>query len=152
LCAALGAPSLSGAQLPALGDGEGMTLGAERRLGDQIARELYRDSDYLDDPVLQEYVEGIWRQLMQAARQRGELTPEQDELFAWQVVLGRDRQVNAFALPGGYMGVYLGLIAVVANRDELASVLGHELSHITQRHISRLMSKEGQQTPLLVAA
>jgi predicted Zn-dependent protease len=68
------------------------------------------------------------------------------------VVLGRDRQVNAFALPGGYMGVYLGLIAVVANRDELASVLGHELSHITQRHISRLMSKEGQQTPLVVAA
>ena len=81
-----------------------MTLGAERRLGDQIARELFRDPDYLDDPVLQAYVEDIWLSLMQAARARGELTPDQDERFAWTVVLGRDRQVNAFALPGGYMG------------------------------------------------
>lgn len=152
LCLSLCAPPLATAQLPSLGGGEGMTLGAERRLGDQIARELYRDPDYLDDPVLQAYVEDIWLSLMQAARSRGELSPDQDERFAWEVVLGRDRQVNAFALPGGYMGVYLGLIAVVANRDELASVMGHELSHITQRHISRLMSKEGQQTPLMIAA
>lgn len=152
LCASLSAPPLATAQLPSMGGGDGMTLGAERRLGDQIARELFRDPDYLDDPVLQAYVEDIWQSLMQAARARGELTPDQDERFAWTVVLGRDRQVNAFALPGGYMGVYLGLIAVVANRDELASVLGHELSHITQRHISRLMSKEGQQTPLMIAA
>ena len=140
------------AQLPALGDTGSMTLGAERKLGDQIADELYRDPDYLDDPVLMEYVQTIWDALRSAAKARGELTPEQDERFAWQIILGRDREVNAFALPGGYMGVYLGLISIVSNRDELASVLGHELSHITQRHISRLMTHDGQQTPLLVAA
>ena len=89
-----GLSSLAPAQLPALGDGEGMTLGAERRLGDQIARELYRDPDYLDDPVLQEYEEGIWQQLLQAARQRGDLTPDLDERFAWQVLLGKDRQAG----------------------------------------------------------
>ena len=49
----------------------------------------------------------------------------------------RDRSVNAFALPGGFVGVHLGLIAITATRDELASVLAHELSHVTQRHIAR---------------
>ena len=49
----------------------------------------------------------------------------------------RDRTVNAFALPGGYVGVHLGLMAITVSRDELASVLAHELSHVTQRHIAR---------------
>jgi predicted Zn-dependent protease len=68
------------------------------------------------------------------------------------VLLGRDRAVNAFALPGGYLGVNLCLIGVVATRDELASVLAHELSHVTQRHISRLIAQQSRQTPLLVGA
>jgi predicted Zn-dependent protease len=55
-------------------------------------------------------------------------------------------------LPGGYLGVHLGLIAIVSSRDELASVLGHELSHVTQRHISRLIAKQGQQTPWMIGA
>ncbi len=90
-----------------------MTASAERQLGDRIIRELYRDPDYIDDPVLGEYVQGIWQSLLAAARARGELSPELDERFAWQVLLGRDRTVNAFALPGGYLGVHLGLIGVV---------------------------------------
>ncbi|MFZ4625228.1 MAG: M48 family metalloprotease [Rhodoferax sp.] len=138
--------------LPLLGDGSEMASGAERRLGDRIVRELYRDPDYLDDPVLTDYVQGIWQQLLAAARLRGDLTAELDERFAWKILLGRDRSVNAFALPGGYFGVNLGLLAVVGSRDELASVLGHELSHVTQRHISRLISKNAQQTPWLIGA
>lgn len=129
-----------------------MTSADERRLGDRIARELYRDPDYLDDPVLADYVQGVWQPLLVAARTRGDLSPELDERFAWQILLGRDRSVNAFALPGGYLGVHLGLLAVVSNRDELASVLGHELSHVTQRHISRLIAKDKQQTPWLIGA
>ena len=139
-------------QLPTLGDGSDISSSAERRLGDRIARELYRDPDYLDDPVLADYVQGIWQPLMAAARARGDLTPELEERFAWEIMLGRDRSVNAFALPGGYLGVHLGLIAVVANRDELASVLGHELSHVTQRHIARLMSRQSQQAPWMLGA
>jgi predicted Zn-dependent protease len=138
--------------LPLLGDGSAMTSADERRLGDRIARELFRDPDYLDDPVLADYVQGVWQPLLAAARQRGELTPEIDERFAWQIMLGRDRTVNAFALPGGYLGVNLGLLAVVSNRDELASVLGHELSHVTQRHISRLIAKDSAQTPWMIGA
>lgn len=140
------------AQLPALGDGAEMSLAAERRLGDRIARSLYRDPDYLDDAVLGEYVQGIWQRLLQGARQRGELMPEFEAAFAWEVALGRDRSVNAFALPGGYLGVHLGLIAVVANEDELASVLAHELSHVTQRHIARLIGQQSAQGPWVIAA
>jgi predicted Zn-dependent protease len=145
-------PRPASLQLPTLGDGSDMTSAAERRLGDRIAREIYRDPDYIDDPVLAEYVQGIWQPLLAAARGRGDLTGELDERFAWQVMLGRDRTVNAFALPGGYLGLHLGLIAVVGSRDELASVMGHELSHVTQRHISRLMSKQGQQAPWMIGA
>ena len=129
-----------------------MNSNTERRLGDRIARELYRDPDYIDDPVLSEYVQGVWQPLLTAARSRGDLSAELDERFAWKILMGRDRSVNAFALPGGYFGVHLGLLAMVDGRDELASVLGHELSHVTQRHISRLLSKQGQQLPWMIGS
>ena len=138
--------------LPQLGDDQLMSIAAERKLGQRIARDIYRDPDYLDDAVLGDYVQRIWQPLMRAARQRGDITPELQERFAWQVMLARDRSVNAFALPGGYLGVHLGLIAMVANRDELASVLSHELSHVTQRHIARITSKQSQQAPWLLGA
>ncbi|OLP07729.1 peptidase M48 family protein [Rhodoferax antarcticus ANT.BR] len=138
--------------MPLLGDSSAVASAEERRLGDRIARELFRDPDYLDDPVLADYVQGVWQPLLVAARQRGELTPELDERFAWQILLGRDRTVNAFALPGGYLGINLGLLGVVSSRDELASVLGHELSHVTQRHISRLIAKDSAQTPWMIGA
>ncbi|WP_367265363.1 M48 family metalloprotease [Polaromonas sp.] len=129
-----------------------MTASAERRLGDRIASSIYRDPDYLDDPVLGDYLQSIWQPLMAAARARGELGAELDERFAWEIMLIRNRTVNAFALPGGYLGVHLGLISAVENRDELASVLAHELIHVTQRHISRLITKQNQQMPWLLAA
>ncbi len=150
---ALQAPSIHAQPaLPTLGDGLELTTSAERRIGDSIIRELYRDPDYVDDPVLQEYVQGIFQSLVVAARARGELSPELEERFAWEILLGRDRTVNAFALPGGYMGVHLGLIGVVASRDELASVMAHELSHVTQRHIARLMAQQQRTTPLMIGA
>ncbi len=116
--------------LPSLGDAGEMTALEERKLGDAIIRELYRDPDYIDDPVVGEYVDGLWRRLLVAARARGELPPELDERFAWEVLLGRDRSVNAFALPGGFIGVHTGLIAASATESELATVLAHEMTHM----------------------
>ncbi|MFM1979894.1 MAG: hypothetical protein RLZ68_1159, partial [Pseudomonadota bacterium] len=155
-------PGISGGQtvgavnnnsaLPNLGDASTMSASAERRLGDRIARELYRDPDYLDDPVIMEYVQAIWQPLLAAARLRGELPAEIDSAFAWEILLGRDRAVNAFALPGAYLGLHLGLVGVVTSRDELASVLAHELSHVTQRHISRLISRQSSMAPWVMGA
>lgn len=143
---------ISGNRLPNLGDGIDIPLGVERRLGENIAREIYRDPDYIDDPVLGDYVQSFWQVLLNAARQRGELTPELEQQFAWEVTLIRDRSINAFALPGGYLGVHLGLISAVSNGGELASVLAHELSHVTQRHIARMMSQQGRQGPMVIGA
>lgn len=139
------------AQLPALGGGGDLSLAAERKLGEQVARELYRDPDFIEDPVLDEYVLGIWTRLLAAARSRGDLA-EIDERFAWQVLLGKDRTINAFALPGGWMGMNLGLLSAATSADEVAAVLGHELTHVPQRHISRMMAQQSQQMPLILAA
>lgn len=141
-------------QLPALGDtaSEDFGVGAERKLGDQIMREIRRDPDYSDDPVLLEYLQGVFQPLVAAARRRGEIGPDLDQRFAWEPFLVRDRSVNAFALPGGYIGVHLGLMAMTSTRDELASVLAHELSHITQRHIARGIANSKRQSLIGIAS
>ncbi len=158
VCAAMLLPmapaqaQLNNGRLPNLGDGAEVPLGVERRLGESIAREIYRDPDYLDDPVLGDYLQSIWQPLLASARQRGELTPELEQQFAWEVALIRERSINAFALPGGYLGVHLGLISAVSSADELASVLAHELSHVTQRHIARMIAQQGRQGPMVMGA
>ena len=155
LCVALGLAPMANAQvrLPSLGEAasDEVTVSAEKRLGEQIMREIRRDPDYLDDPLLLEYLQSIWRPLVAAARQRGEVAPDIDAAFAWESFLVRDRSVNAFALPGGYVGVHLALIALTGSADELASVLGHELSHITQRHIARSIVVGQRQSLLAIA-
>lgn len=138
--------------LPSLGDGSGMTVAAERTLGDSIARDIYRDPDYLDDPMLGDYLQSIWQPLLAAARARGDVDPELAERLAWELMISRDRRVNAFALPGGYLGVNLGLLAVTETPQELASVLAHELSHVSQRHIARMISQQDRQAPWLIGA
>jgi predicted Zn-dependent protease len=150
-CVALLQPAAH-AQLPALGDPGDLNVSAERKLGERVARELYRDPDYIDDPLLVEYVQEIWQRLLAASRKRGELTAELNERFAWEVLLGKDRAINAFALPGGWLGLNLGLIGATSSEDEVASVLAHELSHVTQRHISRILTQENRQGPLVLAA
>ncbi len=157
-CALVLAPQTHRAQtphtsaLPQLGDGEVMSLAAERRLGDQIVRDLYRDPDYLDDPLLSDYLQAVWAPLLAAAVERGEVPAELRTQLAWELLVSRDRRVNAFALPGGYLGVHLGLLAVTQTPDELASVLAHELSHVSQRHIARMVTRQNQQAPWMIGA
>lgn len=142
----------SSAALPGLGDGTTLSPAAERRMGDSIVRQLYRDPDYLPDWILMDYVQSVWQPLLQAARQRGEALPAEEDANAWEILLLRDRTVNAFALPGGYLGLHLGLMAAAQNRAELASVLAHELSHVTQRHIARNMGRQSAMAPWVMGA
>ncbi len=136
----------NGSALPALGDAAAQDLSpmAERRLGDRIMRSILRDPDVIDDPLVLEYVNHVWTTLLASARRRGEIGPELDASHAWTPFLVRDRTVNAFALPGGYIGVHFGLLAMTTTPDELASVLAHELSHVTQRHIARMISQQSR--------
>lgn len=150
LCMGLATQAQAPLRLPALGDGAEWGLGEERALGDSIMAQVWRDPAVIEDPILMQYVQEIWQPIMQAAQQRGELSPELTERFAWDLVLVKDRSVNAFALPGGYLGIHLGLISVASNRDELAAVLAHELSHVTQRHIARMLAQQSKSAPLVV--
>ena len=140
--------------LPALGDtvGEDFSLTTERHLGDAIMRDVRRDPDYLDDPILLEYLQSLWQPLLVAAKARGDLNDDLRERFPYQPFLVKDPSVNAFALPGGYMGVHLGLMAITQTRDELASVLAHEMTHINQRHIARSFANSRQQSLISMAA
>ncbi|MFN9103966.1 MAG: M48 family metalloprotease, partial [Betaproteobacteria bacterium] len=139
-------------RLPALGESASadLSVNQERRIGDAILREGRRDPAYLDDPILLDYVQQLYAPLLRAARARGDIEPDVDAAFAWEIFLVNDRAVNAFALPGGYVGVHLGLIALTTTPDALASVLAHELTHVTQRHIARSIAPQQQASLLAV--
>ena len=148
---ALPLPALAQVRLPSLGESasDDLSISAERRIGEQIMREGRRDPSYLDDAVLLDYLYTLWAPLVAAARERGEIDADTDRTFAFEAFLLSERSVNAFALPGGYVGVHLGLIALTNTRDQLASVLAHELAHVTQRHIARSIA--GTRTSSLVS-
>ncbi|MEX3930697.1 M48 family metalloprotease [Paraburkholderia phymatum] len=135
--ASLRAP-MSTQQLPDLGDGSGGTLTpqAERKLGERVMREIRADPDYLDDWLVRDYLNSIAAKLAAAAVAQyvGGYRPDFD-LFAM-----RDAQINAFSLPGGFIGVNTGLIVATQTESELASVLGHEMGHVLQRHIARMIT------------
>ncbi len=143
----------SAVRLPSLGETASgdLSVSDERRLGDAILREGRRDPAYLDDPILLDYVQALWQPLLATARARGDIEPDIDRAFAWEAVLIKDRSLNAFALPGGYVGVHLGLIAMADTTEALASVLAHELTHVSQRHIARSIAPQ-QRASLMALA
>ena len=153
VAAAWSPPAHAQNSLPALGDSASadFSLSTERHLGDAIMRDIRRDPDYLDDPILLEYLQSLWQPLLAAAKVRGDLGEDLSERFPYQPFLVRDPSVNAFALPGGYLGVHLGLMAITQTRDELASVLAHEMTHINQRHIARSIANSRQQSLISIA-
>ncbi len=93
---------------------------------------------YLDDPEINDYLNELGHRLVAAV-------PEGRQDFEFFAIA--DPSINAFALPGGYVGVNLGLIMLTQTESELASVLAHEITHVTQRHMARTMV--GQQRSIL---
>ena len=136
---------LQPAPLPDLGDSSMADLSPqnERRLGESVMREIRHDPQYLDDPEVAEYLNTLGGSLVAVAP-----GARQDfEFFAL-----RDSSINAFALPGGFIGVHTGLITVSDTESELASVLAHEIAHVTQHHIARQIGiQKKMAVPMMIA-
>src|SRR4029453_2961358 len=97
----------------------------ERKLGQEGAEEVERTVGLIGDPKLVGYVRQVAGRIAQAAQRRD---------GSWKVNVTDDPEPNAFALPGGYVYVTRGLLALLNSEDELAGVLGHEMAHVLERH------------------
>ncbi len=131
--------------LPSLGDAgsEELPPAAERKLGEQIMLEVRRDPDYLSDTETSEYLNHLGYQLVS-------VSPSRSLDFVFFAV--RDSMLNAFALPGGFIGVHSGLILAAQSESELAGVMAHEIGHVTQRHIARMLAKQRESATLALGA
>ena len=138
-------PRVLAQALPDLGDvsATAISLADERRLGERIMAEIRRDTSYLDDAEIRDYVNALGNRL--AARSD---SPRQE--FEFFVV--RDPMINAFALPGGFIGLHTGLLLTAQSESEVAGVLAHEIAHVTQRHIARMIGQQSQSQLLSIAA
>lgn len=125
--------SAEGYNLPDLGQpaDTAMSPAEEKKLGAQVVTQLRSQDRIIEDPELNEYLAEVGHRLLQATNR-----PSHDVQF-YVIDTG---DINAFALPGGYIGVNAGLIMATKTESELASVLAHELAHVTQRHIARQMA------------
>ena len=118
--------------LPSLGTvaGADLTLTEERRYGEEIMQHIRADDAYLADAETLDYLNRLGYRLVAA----GKTQPY--DFFFFPI---RDKSLNAFALPGGFIAVHTGLIVAAENESELAGVIGHEIGHVTQRHIARMI-------------
>jgi predicted Zn-dependent protease len=135
--------------LPTLGDSARADLSPvmERKLGEEIMNDIRRDPDYLDDDAIIEFLNNFGENLVSfAPGARGEMNAD---FFFFAV---RDPMINAFALPGGFIGVHSQLLLSAQNESELASVLSHEIGHVQQRHIARMIGQQKQDALLPLAA
>ena len=131
--------------LPEIGQSGGaiVTPEEERRTGEAVVRNIRRAGGILDDPLLNDYLNHLSYRLVSTS----DTQHPQFEFF-----MINDRVINAFALPGGYIGVNYGLFLASDSESELASVLAHEISHVTQRHHARAYEfSEGSNIPVLAA-
>ena len=131
-------------QLPEMGTagGSALSLEDEYRLGRMVMRGLRESGQVLDDPEIGEYLQSLGLKLSSLAH---------DGNRNFNYFLVSDPAINAFALPGGFIGIHSGLLLETANESELAGVLAHEIAHVTQRHIARRLESQSR-TNLVSAA
>lgn len=148
-CALPMAPVFAVQNLPTLGDTSRESLSPimERKLGEEIMHDIRRDPDYMNDAPLLEYLNNFGWTLVAA---RPEVRGEAGFDFFFFAV--RDPVLNAFALPGGFIGVHSGLLLAAQSESELASVLAHEIGHVAQRHIARMVGSQKQDSMIALAS
>jgi predicted Zn-dependent protease len=132
-------------QLPEMGTAAQATLSIEDeyRIGRMIMRGLRESGAVMEDPEVSEYLQSLGLRLSSLAHD-GNLD------FSFFVV--RDNAINAFALPGGFIGIHSGLLLETNKESELAAVLAHEVAHVTQRHIARGLESQARTNLVSTAA
>jgi predicted Zn-dependent protease len=121
--------------LPDLGESsrQYLTDKQEKEIARNIMRDIYSSPQYLSDPEIEAYLNNIGARLAAESSASG-------RTLTFFVV--HDPTINAFALPGGYIGVHTGLIQAAENESELAGVLAHEIAHVSQEHLSRMIAQQ----------
>ena len=138
LAFALIAQPLRADDLPELGDvaSNELSLATEKKIGQKIMDEIrWREPSYLDDPDVENYLNQLGARLVAVSNDPG---------MGFQFFAIDDMSINAFAMPGGFIGVHVGLLLSAQTESELAGVLAHEISHVTQRHIARQVYQSKQ--------
>jgi predicted Zn-dependent protease len=107
----------------------------EQRLGREFMLSVRKSATVLDDPLISEYIQGLGEQLLK----KSDAASQSYTFFVLD-----DPSINAFAGPGGYIGVYSGLILATQSESELASVIAHEIAHVTQKHLLRAFDAANQ--------
>ena len=137
LAFALAIQPVAAADLPDLGEVSRQYFSdqEEQALGRAIMRDVYADPRYLDDPEIESYLNQLGYKLVSVSSRN-------QREFTFFVV--NDATINAFAMPGGNIGVHTGLLLAAQSESELASVIAHEISHVTQDHIPRMLAAQSQ--------
>ena len=132
-------------ELPTLGEvgADDLTPIQERKFGEEIMTEIRQDPSYLSDPDAAEYLNRLGYELVAASQARQ---------IDFEFFLLRDPMINAFALPGGFIGMHTGTILLVQSESELASVLGHEIGHVQQRHIARMLARQKESLAITIGS
>lgn len=131
-------------KLPDIGSsaGELLTPARQAEYGGMMLRELRNYNYLLEDPLLSEWLQDMGGRLGADSDQ-----PRQPFTF----FMLKDRQINAFATLGGYIGVNAGLVLTAEREDEVAAVISHEIAHVTQQHVLRGVERaQRDQIPILL--
>lgn len=131
-------------KLPDLGTSalQALPLEKEQAIGEVMMMQIRGSSPVINDPVLDEYLTTLGRKLVANAN---------DVRFPFSFFWINNPEINAFAFYGGHVGVHTGLMAQSDNESQFASVLGHEIAHVTQRHLARRIQQQQDNSALTIA-
>tara|TARA_R110000796_G_scaffold2842_4_gene10908 strand:+ start:15907 stop:17388 length:1482 start_codon:yes stop_codon:yes gene_type:complete len=131
-------------KLPDLGTSalQVLPLEKEQAIGEVMMMQIRGSSPIINDPVLDEYLTTVGRKLVASAN---------DVRFPFSFFWLNNSEINAFAFYGGHVGVHTGLIAQADDESQFASVLGHEIAHVTQRHLARRLQQQQDNSAMTIA-
>jgi len=137
-------PRVVADELPELGDYSATILSPleEKNIANQIMRDVMSSDEVVDDAEINDYITALGTRLAASG-------PDKMQTFNFFVV--KDNSINAFAMPGGVIGVHTGLIVAARSEGELAGVLGHEIGHVVQHHLARMLAQQKRDSVINMA-